>query len=426
MIHPAGNHTGRRYLLFGSGTVRNWLARRSWIFVLAVVGCLPLIFLSCTRQPGWWKGNLHTHSYWSDGDDYPEMIVGWYKNNGYDFIALSDHNILAEGERWINVSEIPGGQAVHRRYVERFGPDWVDERVQNGDTLVRLKTLAEYRTLFEEPGEFLTIKSEEITDRFEEKPIHVNATNIETLIEPQGGGSVLEVMQNNIDAVLDQRRRTGRPMMPHLNHPNFRWAVTAEEIAALDGERFFEVYNGHPLVNNEGDLLHPSTDQMWDFILDSRLRAQKGVMYGLAVDDAHNYRVSDSSKANPGRGWVMVRAPGLTPAAIIAALESGAFYSSTGVALDEVRWDGRTLTVEIRPEEGVTYETTFLGSRDDSGADSDKVLARVDGATASYTLEGGELYVRAKVMSSKPKQNGIREGEVEVAWTQPVVPERAE
>ncbi len=23
----------------------------------------------------WWKGNLHTHSLWSDGNDYPERIA---------------------------------------------------------------------------------------------------------------------------------------------------------------------------------------------------------------------------------------------------------------------------------------------------------------------------------------------------------------
>ena len=45
----------------------------------------------------WYKGNLHTHSYWSDGDEFPEMITDWYKSAGYHFMALSDHNILAEG-----------------------------------------------------------------------------------------------------------------------------------------------------------------------------------------------------------------------------------------------------------------------------------------------------------------------------------------
>src|SRR5262245_54452768 len=63
--------------------------------------------LPALRQDGprYWKGNLHTHSLWSDGDDFPEMIADWYKQRGYDFLALSDHNILAEGERWVDVPE---------------------------------------------------------------------------------------------------------------------------------------------------------------------------------------------------------------------------------------------------------------------------------------------------------------------------------
>ena len=30
----------------------------------------------------WFKGNTHTHSLWSDGNDFPEMIVDWYKKEG--------------------------------------------------------------------------------------------------------------------------------------------------------------------------------------------------------------------------------------------------------------------------------------------------------------------------------------------------------
>jgi hypothetical protein len=51
-----------------------------------------------------------------------------------------------------------------------------------------------------------------------------------------------------------------------------------------------------------------------------------------------------------------------------------------------------------------------------------KVVATVEGPTASYTLTGKEMYVRAKVMSSKPHPNPYAKGDVEVAWTQPVVP----
>ena len=74
------------------------------IFLGTLAGC------SSMERTRWWKGNLHTHSLWSDGDDYPEMIVGWYRDNGYDFIGLSDHNVLAEGERWIDVEASRGGR----------------------------------------------------------------------------------------------------------------------------------------------------------------------------------------------------------------------------------------------------------------------------------------------------------------------------
>ncbi len=351
------------------------------------------------------------------------MVVSWYRDHGYSFIALSDHNILAEGEKWINISEIPGGRAVHYRYVEKFWADWVEQRVEDGDTLVRLKTLDEYRGLFDRDGEFLTIQAEEISDRFDRKPIHISATNVATLIEPQGGTSVRDVMQNNIDAVLEQRRTTGQPVMPHLNHPNYRWAVTAEDIASLEGERFFEVYNGHPLVNNEGDSLRPGTEQMWDLILESRLRAGREPMYGLAVDDAHNYRGDGPTMANPGRGWVVVRAEHLTAADIIVALEAGDFYSSTGVTLRDIDWDGHTLSIDVEPEDGVAYETVFIGARAGIDEAADLVLHRASGPQASYRLEGDELYVRAKIVSTRAHANPVTDGEVEVAWIQPVIAE---
>ena len=62
------------------------------------------------------------HSYWSDGDEFPEMIMDWYKSHGYNFIALSDHNILADGEKWITVrkSRIYEG---FEKYLEKFGKE---------------------------------------------------------------------------------------------------------------------------------------------------------------------------------------------------------------------------------------------------------------------------------------------------------------
>ena len=61
-----------------------------------VLALLAVAALSCTPEPRWFKGNLHTHTLWSDGDDYPEMVLDWYRSRGWHFVAISDHNILSK------------------------------------------------------------------------------------------------------------------------------------------------------------------------------------------------------------------------------------------------------------------------------------------------------------------------------------------
>ncbi len=232
-------------------------------------------------------------------------------------------------------------------------------------------------------------------------------------------------------------------MIPHVNHPNFGWALTAEDIMRVKGENFFEVYNGHPLVNNYGDKDRAGTERMWDIILTKRL-AELGMepIWGTAVDDAHNYQQINATNSNPGRGWIVVRCTELSPAAIIAAMEAGDFYGSSGVRLKDVRREPGRLSIEIEPEEGVTYTTQFIGTRKGYdpkseptphkegnpfpstrkySADIGAVLAEVKGTSASYQLKGDEIYVRAKVVSSKVKVNPYAEGDLETAWVQPLV-----
>jgi hypothetical protein len=415
--------------------------------------------------PRWFKGNLHTHSLWSDGDDYPEMIADWYKREGYHFLALSDHNVLEEGTRWLELKPpaVIAGQVVQRgggvaleKYLARFGPDWVELRESGGKKEVRLKPLAEYRSLLEEPGKFLMIPSEEITSNWKRPktattpelggPVHMNVTNPRDFIAPVGGDNALTIMQRTIDAALAQRAKTGQPMFPHLNHPNFVWGVTAEELMQLHGEQFFEIYNGHPGVHNDGDATRLGTEAMWDAILTRRIaELHLDVMYGLATDDAHAYHTIMIGQSNAGRGWVMVRARHLTAESLIAAMEAGDFYASSGVTLTDVQRSGRELAVEIQPEPGVSYTIQFIGTRrgydptsqiipppaneparkslphrrysKDVGA----ILAEASGTRAAYTLRGDEIYVRATIISTKPKPNASVAGEVERAWTQPLV-----
>ena len=55
---------------------------------------LPRSRSRAAGAPRWYKGNLHTHTLNSDGDSTPEDVVRWYREHGYDFLVLTDHNFL--------------------------------------------------------------------------------------------------------------------------------------------------------------------------------------------------------------------------------------------------------------------------------------------------------------------------------------------
>ncbi len=381
----------------------------------------------------WWKGNLHTHSLWSDGDDFPEMIAAWYADRNYNFLALSDHNVLSRGQRWMSMKQVVGraDDQIIDRYREKFGSDWVETRgtVGQADYEVRLKPLDEFRCLVEQRGQFLMIQGEEISDKAEGKPVHMNATNVSEELKPLGGANVQEVMQNNLRLVLEHEKTTGRQILPHLNHPNFGYAVTAEDIARVVEERFFEIYNGHPGVNQLGDKDHLSIEAMWDVVNAMRLVLLAGEpILGIATDDSHEYHGLPG--ARPGRGWVMVRSRYLTPEHLIRAMKAGDFYASSGVVLDEVRFDTatRTLSLSIAPQPNATFETQFIvlpkpmevAAGEQPQLPVARVAASVRGLKPSYQLTGQELYVRALVTSSLAHTDPSLDGQMQQAWTQPV------
>lgn len=398
----------------------------------------------------WFKGNTHTHSLWSDGNDFPDMISDWYRAKGYDFLAMSDHNLLARGQKWvaedvIEKKKIALGKKVLEKYRARFGDAWVQTRTDDkGKLEVRLKTLEEYRKQIEKPGHFLLVEAEEISAGMGKVPIHLNALNVTEAIKPvKDLTSIREVMRRNLQLVAEQAATTGKPMIAHINHPNFQWALTAEDLAHVIEDRYFEVFNGHPKTFTTGtsDRATSNTEKMWDVANTIRLAELKApILYGIASDDSHNYHGGD---VTPGRGWVMVRAEKLEADALITAMQRGDFYCSTGVTLDEVKFDKTTkkLSIKIKAEPGVKYTTEFHGTLRDYDravkevpadpkdthpvrleytADVGKVLATSNSVTPEYQMSGDELFVRASITSTKKPVNPVWEGQTEQAWTQPV------
>lgn len=296
-------------------------------------------------ETNWYKGNLHTHTTESDGDADPDVVVSWYKEHDYDFLVLSDHN--------------------HRTILEH--------KIKGGPLMV--------------PGE-------EVSARIlgGEIPIHMNGIGISRVVEPIDAGEVVETLQANIDAIRDAGG------IAQLNHPNAHWAFNHEDILQVNGASLLEVYNGWPGANSEGGPGKHSAEEMWDNILSAGQ-----VIFGVATDDAHHYSDYTHTLANPGRGWVQVRASELSVNAIVDSLATGEFYFSTGIDLSELEISDEIIQLKIEQHRDYVYQTRFVGK-------NGVVLAETDGLEPSYDPTGDEGYVRVTVSSSY----GTR------AWTQPL------
>lgn len=333
-------------------TIRILLALVITVILTMVSGAVPL------QQPiapvettsRWYKGNTHTHTLNSDGDSTPDDVVRWYREHRYQFLVLTDHNFL---------TSVDGLNALHG----------ADEK-------------------------FLVIKGEEVSDRYEEKSLHINGLDVNAVVPPQGGSSVVEVLQRNVDAI---RQASG---VPHINHPSFRWSITAEELQRVRNNRLFEIFNGHPQVNNVGGGGVPGLEEAWDAILTNGI-----FLYGVAVDDAHVFKApGNPDVAGPGRGWVAVRAARLEARALLDSLERGDFYASTGVELIDYQAKARQITVAVNVTAFSKYRIQFIGK-------GGRVLAEVAEPTATYEIRGNEGYVRARVLESNGR----------MAWCQPVM-----
>jgi hypothetical protein len=307
------------------------------------------ILRAAQAESRWYKGNTHAHTLNSDGDTSPDEVARWYREHGYHFVVLSDHNFLTSAD---GLNALMGA----------------DER-------------------------FLVIRGEEVTDRFENKSIHINGLGVQRLVSPQHGTSVLETIQRNVDAI---RQAQG---VPHINHPNFGWSVTGDELAQVKNNKLFEIFNGHPMVNNAGGGGVPGLEEVWDAILSRGIQ-----LYGIAVDDAHQFkRPWDADASRPGQGWIYVRAARLGASEILEALERGDFYASTGVELSGYEATPRSVTVTVRERTWARYRIQFIGR-------GGRLLKESTSSPARYDVTGSEGYVRAKVIESSGR----------VAWTQPM------
>lgn len=337
-----------------------------------------LAMLSVAMQSGdaqqttqrWYRGNTHAHTLNSDGDSSPEAVARWYRDHGYDFTFITDHEFITD--------------------------------------------VAPLNAALGNDGKFLVLSGQEITQRVADaahpdgwRQAHVNALGIAGVIRPFGERNIARDM--TIAATYARHVAAIRAAggVPQVNHPNYRWSVRLTDMLDLPDSTLLEIWNAHVLVNNLGGADSAghralATEELWDSLL---TRGQ--LLFGVADDDSHSFRPEDAENpeaTRPGRAWVMVRAPGLTRDAIVRALSRGDFYASTGVILRAYDVNPREISLTIESSNDRRFLIEFVGR-------GGRVLSTDTGTTARYRVTGSEGYVRVRITDSSGRR----------AWTQPVM-----
>ena len=396
----------------GNMTRRDFLAASAASAAFtAMQGCKTQCCSNCCVAKRWYKGNLHTHTFWSDGKAFPEEAVTWYKSRGYNFLGLSDHNIFQdEPDSWITAvkedeknfrpdwSKAPmrryiftAKQRYFDEYLKAF-PDAVTRSDPNGRMEARLKTFDELSAMFNAPGEFLLLPDVEATrcvhysdGRYHQ--LHMNYVNLPQLLPLFSAPNYKRVAKDiSVSAFLSEHekdaaalaRTLGRPHLFILNHPIWTWYdVGPEAMVDVPDVRFFEVCNnGSPYAPGEGlptDGL--DTDRLWDVVNAFRIRRGQPLLYGIGTDDTHNYRGEPGAMLMPGNAWSLVRAESLDTASLIKAMYAGDFVTCEGMEPDDVSFDPSAGKLEVSVPAGAVPRTVrFIVSKRDF---SEKPIATV-------------------------------------------------
>jgi hypothetical protein len=319
-------------------------------------------------EEGWLKGNTHVHALPSGDSKTPILeVIAWYQQQGYDFISLTDHNHISE----VGETSTAGSPAV-----------------QTDGLIVLAGTELTYNPDVCDPPP---------PPEYETKcRIHVNLLG--PTARPEGKlnwpNRESPLRLDSYQAALDRAAEWGG--LVQINHPTWYWGMSAELLTELGkrGARFVEIANKQFMNWSEGDDTHPSVETLWDAALSAGV-----TMWGIASDDAHDYTELETARYPAGGHFVMVWAA-REPHAILAALDAGRFYASTGVLLARAESDGESLVVEIRDDSPGEHVITFIGDG--------KVIDWEHGRAASHPLADAS-YVRAVVR----REDGAR------AWVQP-------
>ena len=281
----------------------------------------------------WLKGNLHSHTTNSDGCLSPEEMIEAYKHHGYDFLVISDHNF------------------------------YTDTRKYSDD-------------------KFTMVQGFELDSNApDEKDIHEHYLWDDSLelFPPNSPVSLPERTSKAAKEFAYSMREKGA--FVQLNHPHWSF-LWSSEIPDENPYHAVEIINyGTEWLENTGD-----GSVFWSEML---FRGCK--LWGTGSDDNHNHAPLDDPYSDSFGGFTVVKARDRSPKAIMEALFTGSFYTSTGPSIYDFYVEGDEVHIVCSPCERIWMMGHFRQYQRKLGRHVTEFVTK---------LKGTEKLIRAEVMDA--------------------------
>lgn len=243
---------------------------------------IRMIKTTLFREGSFYKGNIHCHSTRSDGRIAPEKVIEAYRERGYHFLMLTEHNI----------------------YTHFTGFDTDQFLLLPGMEINAPPDIHEIRDYH-----FLVIPGTKEQRAQATLPPYVHDQRLD--LRPFDSYEYLQ-------SLIDDAYYRGNQVI--INHPY--WSkVEYDQILPLKRLCGLEVFNYcSKVLENVGEAF-----STWDAVLRSGMR-----LWGTAVDDAHNFYPYDSGGNDSFGGYIMVKAKSFTQDGLMEAFAAGSFYGTSG------------------------------------------------------------------------------------------------
>lgn len=275
------------------------------------------------KNKNFYKGNMHCHSTLSDGTFTPEELKKMYKEKGYSFLAITDHehvnnNSYLDDEEFITITSA----------------EYAIKEFPKESTLVNMNMKVCHLNIYaKKQDNDYSVCYNSVLDHYSKGDRRESIKKDETDYERIYG-------KDGINDLVKRINEAG--FFVAYNHP--RWSLeNYRDYGGYEGLWGVEIFN---TSCNRGGIYEYNINVLDDFLRDGKR------VFATSGDDNHNGRIDDSFGT-----FVMVNTESLSYDNIISGLLKGEFYTSTGPLIEELFVENDEVTIKCSPAERIALST---------------------------------------------------------------------